>query len=105
MSQIITRGFGDNIITRGYGEVSKPKNTFAPIISPFRRKEYILDLIVPISFPNEYDFEIYAPIIQYAEGTIQLTQPVLISKEEQLMISAPINNPRLKLIYKILKVI
>lgn len=102
---IITRGFGQvhNIITRGFGKLVSAVTKKSGTIFRRKRNKYIFDIEIPIRLINVISFEIKICLLHKLKLNYLLSIPIKKRVIKRYNLLLPVNNLRLKRIYKILK--
>lgn len=104
---IITRGFSSvqNIVTRGFGELVSAIKKKSGTIFRRKRNKYIFDIEIPIRIINVINFDIKLYLLHKIKLDYFLNISIKKYVKKEYNLCLPVNNLRLKRIYKILKFI
>lgn len=93
-SSVLTRGFGiiHRVLTRGFGKKYDPGGS----IPTFRHKEYIFDILCPISKQNSGIVKIECPINFVRDGMIEILSPIKKEITVELKISSFVDTKKLR---------
>lgn len=105
---IVTRGLSQDqcMVTLGYGSIgTEPLTPYDFVPQKREYAEYSWDIEIPIKAETEYSYGIGIPVSVAIDTGIQISQPTIVSVATAYDLHIPVDNPRLKRICRMLRLL